>query len=132
MAAPAFPTGVKAPRIEEVAARVGESWAMVATAMAALPRATATWKFSSTSGWHLTYDIGARRLFYYFPQRGDFLIKIVYNEKGVQALKRTGLVDDRLRTAKTCAEGTLLEFQAAELDAALLTELLRTKADSMR
>ena len=105
MSAPAFPTGAKAPRFEEVAARVGASWAMVATAMAALPRATATWKFSSTSGWHLTYDIGARRLFYFFPQRGDFLIKIVYNEKGVQALKRTGLVDDRLAKAKKYAEG---------------------------
>ena len=132
MAAPAFRTGAKAPGLDELAARVGTPWAVVRTAVADLPRARATWKFSKTSGWHLTFDIGARRLFYFFPQQKDGLLKIVYNEKGVEALKRTGLVDDRLAKAKKYAEGTLLEFQASELNAALLAELLRAKAASIR
>ncbi|MCB9169001.1 MAG: DUF3788 family protein [Flavobacteriales bacterium] len=132
MPAPAFPTGTNPPSMEELAVRVGPPWAVVQAAITQQPRAKATWKLSKTSGWHLTVDVGSRRLFYLFPQQGDLLLKLVYNEKGVEALKRTGLVDARLAKAKTYAEGTLLEFQAADLNAALLTELLRVKADSMK
>lgn len=95
---------------------------------------TQAYKFSKTSGWYLTYDKGRQRLCYLFPKRGDFLLKIVYNDKGVAALKAAdvgGGVKERLGSAKKYAEGTLLEFAAAEITAKVLTELLRIKVASV-
>lgn len=132
MPAPAFPTGNKAPSADALVRRVGAPWNAVQQALDSLPKAIATWRFSSASGWHLTYDLGARRLFYAFPQNGDLLLKLVFNARGVDALSKSGKVCDKLRRAKRYAEGTVLEFQASELQAALLADLLRIKAASMR
>ena len=57
-------------------------------------------------------------------------MKLVYNDRGVQALKDAGLKLDRLGTAKKYAEGTLLEFTWEEISEAQLTQLLRVKIGS--
>ena len=88
------------------------------------------WTFSKTSGWHLNFDKGGQRLFHCFPRVGGFLMKLVYNDRGVQALKDAGLKLDRLGTAKKYAEGTLLEFTWEEISEAQLTQLLRVKIGS--
>lgn len=74
----------------------------------------------------------ARRLFHAFPQQGELPLKIVCHAKGVAALKKAGLVTEQRARAEQCAQGTLLTFQAAQLPAALLADLLRIKADSLR
>jgi hypothetical protein len=132
MADPAFPVGTKAPKLEDIPLRVGKAWDLVVDAVDVFPHAKANWKQSKTSGWYLTFDIGAKRLFYCFPQQGDLLLKVVYNDKGVAALRGIDGLKDLLDQAKKYAEGTLLEFTSVELEPDLLTELLRIKAASIR
>jgi hypothetical protein len=115
-----------------LAERVGKDWRMIETAIAGLDKVKSEWKFSKTSGWHLTFDRASKRLFYCFPRTGGFLLKIVYNDKGVQALKKAGLEQDRLKSAKKYPEGTLLEFTADELTEDLLGDLLKAKMGSVK
>lgn len=117
-----------------LAKRVGKASDVVNDALEALAakpgQVSYAWRFSKTSGCYLTYDRGARRLFYLFPKDGDLLLKLAFNEVGVRALRAADLpvpVVDKLAKAKTYAEGTLLEFTAHEITAALLTALLRIK-----
>ncbi len=98
-------------------------------------RMTRTWRFSKTSGWYLTFDRGGKRLFYLFPRDGDLLLKLVFNERGVEAIHAVGLPETlrtKLAHAKTYAEGTLLEFTGGELSVALLATLLSIKIASVR
>ncbi len=119
--------------------RVGKAMGIVNDALQALGgkpgQLSRDWRFSKTSGWHLTYDKGGKRLFYFFPKDGDLLLKLVYNETGVHALRTAGLpeaVNRKLAGAKTYAEGTVLEFTAVEFTAPLLAALLKVKIASMR
>ena len=105
-------------------------WRTVADALRDMGSLKTNWKSSKTSGWYLTVDKGGQRLFYCFPRVGGFLLKLVYNDRGVQALKDAGLKLDRLGTAKKYAEGTLLEFTWEEISEAQLTQLLRVKIGS--
>lgn len=107
-------------------------WRTVADALRDMGSLETNWKFSKTSGWYLTVDKGGQRLFYCFPRVGGFLLKLVYNDRGVQALKDAGVMLDRLRTVKRYAEGTLLEFTDEELGAEQLAELLRVKIGSVK
>jgi hypothetical protein len=115
-----------------MAQRIGPLWRTVEDALRDLGSLKTNWKFSKTSGWYLTVDKGGQRLFYCFPRVGGFLLKLVYNERGVQALKDAGLMQDRLSIAKKYAEGTLLEFTEKDIGAEQLTELLRVKIDSVK
>jgi hypothetical protein len=132
MSQAAFPNANQTPSMVALAERVGASWAVVHDALEAVGGVKGVWKFSKVSGWYLTFDIGAKRLFYCFPHVGGHLLKIVYNAKGVGALEQAGLAKDRLATAKIYSEGTVLEYRSFELDAQLLGELLRIKANSIR
>lgn len=118
--------------MEAMAQRIGPSWSTVEDALRDLGSLKTNWKFSKSSGWYLTFDKGAQRLFYCFPRLGGFLLKLVYNDRGVLALKDAGLMLDRLRTAKKYAEGTLLEFTEEDLGPAQLAELLRLKVGSVK
>ncbi len=113
-----------------MAQRIGPTWNTVEDAMGGLGSLKTNWKFSKTSGWYLTIDKGGQRLFYCFPRVGGFLLKLVYNDRGVQALKDARLMLDRLRAAKKYAEGTLLEFTEEDISAYELAELLRVKVTS--
>lgn len=126
------------PSDDELAAAVGKDFKIVTTALDRLRidhrTISHSYKFSKTSGWYLTFDKGKQRLCYLFPKRGDFLLKIVFNDKGVAALAHADLgspVEKKLRHAKKYAEGTLLEFTAAGITAKVLTELLRIKVASV-
>ncbi len=128
-----------APDMASLARRVGRGMGVVEHALGTIggrPGQIAhTWRFSKTSGWYLTYDRGTKRLFYLFPKQGDLLLKLVFNATGVSALRAADLpapVLAKLAQAKTHAEGTMLEFTAAEFNAALLGTLLRIKVGSMR
>jgi hypothetical protein len=132
MRPPAFPSDRPAPTLDELAQRIGPTWSTIEEAMGGLGSLKTNWKFSKTSGWYLTVDKGGQRLFYCFPRVGGFLLKLVYNERGVQALKDARLMLDRLRTAKKYAEGTLLEFTEEDISAAQFAELLRVKAGSVK
>lgn len=122
-----------------LAKRVGKALDVVNGALEALAakpgQISHAWRFSKTSGWYLNYDRGAKRLFYLFPKDGDLLLKLVFNEAGVHALRAADLpmpVVDKLAKAKTYAEGTVFEFTAPEITTTLLIALLRIKIDSIR
>lgn len=139
MATSRFFDPLEHPTEAELTRRVGKGLAMVEQALEALGskagKMTRTWRFSKTSGWYLTFDRGAKRLFYLFPRDGDLLLKLVFNERGMQALHAAGLpetVRTKLAGAKTYAEGTLLEFTGGELSVALLATLLSIKIASVR
>lgn len=126
------------PNDDELAATVGKDFKIVTTALDRLRidhrTISHSYKFSKTSGWYLTYDKGKQRLCYLFPKRGDFLLKIVFNDKGVAALAQADFgppLEEKLRHAKKYTEGTLLEFTAAGITAKVLTELLRMKVVSV-
>ena len=134
-----FQDPTSAPVDAALAARVGPALSAVDKALATIGgkpgQVIREWRFSKTSGWYLTYDRGGKRLFYLFPKDGDLLLKLVFNEGGVQAMRATPLPDPvmkKLARAKTYAEGTLLEFTAGEFTAALLVTLLRIKMASTR
>lgn len=138
MQTPPFPDPHSPPNEDELVVVIGKDLRMVTAVMDRLRKdhrtITHAYKFSKTSGWHLTYDKGKQRLCYLFPKRGDFLLKVVFNDKGVAALAKTDLgpsVEEKLRHAKKYAEGTLLEFTAAEITAKVLKELLRIKIASV-
>lgn len=127
------------PEMAALAKRVGNALDVVINALQTLDgkpgQVSHAWHFSKTSGWYLTYDRGNKRLFYLFPKDGDLLLKLVFNETGVQTIRSSDLpspVLDKLATAKIHAEGTVLEFAAPEIHATLLATLLRIKIASMR
>ncbi len=122
-----------------LARRVGTAFRLVISAVADLGgkpgQVKHNWHFSKTSGWYLTYDRGSKRLFYLFPKKGDVVLKLVFNEAGVLAIRTADLpaqVMEKLASAKTYAEGTVLEFTADGIHADVLTALLRIKIGSMR
>lgn len=133
-----FPDPDKPPADEALALVIGKNFRIITLAVDGLRKdhkaITHFYKFSKTSGWYLTYDKGRQRLFYLFPKRDDFLLKIVFNDKGVALLNKMeigAMVRRKLSLAKKYAEGTLLEFTAAEITAKVLTELLRIKIESV-
>jgi hypothetical protein len=133
-----FPDPSTQPDLAQLATCMGTAFHAVSAAVEVVRKdhrtITHTLKFSKTSGWHLTYDKGRQRLFYLFPKTGGYLLKMVFNERGVAALEHdapSAAVLEKLRTARTYAEGTLLEFTAVEVDAPVLAGLLRIKIASV-
>lgn len=128
----------KAPPDNALGARIGVAFAAMQEAVEACntgkARIPITWKFSKTSGWYVTFDRGSKRLFYLFPKPDDFLLRMVFNEKGVAALIKTdGLpsaVSAQLAEPKEYPEGTLIELTKATASAATITALLRIKLNS--
>lgn len=138
MASIAFPDPGRKPTVAHLSATIGKAISVVDLAVAEIAKGhssiTSSWKFSKASGWYVTYDKGKKRLFYLFPKRGDFLIKLVFNDKGIKGFLEAGLppaVRSKLEKAKKYSEGTLLEFTAHEITAPMLTQLLRIKLVSM-
>ena len=135
---PLFPVPGTPPKDTELALRIGRPFGIIEASLRSFTSGRTpiahSWKFSKTSGWYVTYDKGKQRLFYLFPKRADFLLKIVFNDKGVQHLTTAVLPPDvraKLHGAKKYAEGTLLEFTAREINAHVLAELLRIKVGSV-
>jgi Protein of unknown function (DUF3788) len=125
----------KPPPDKALGTRMGEAFKMVQTAVEACDtgraRISFTWKFSKTSGWHVTFDRGSKRSFYLFPKPGDFLLRMVFSEKGVAALRAAhGLapaVSAQLANPKKYPEGTLVELTKVSANVVALTTLLRIK-----
>lgn len=139
MRIPPFPDPEKSPTDEALAAVIGKDFRIVTAAMDQLRNDHRTtghsYRFSKTSGWYVVHDKGKQRICYLFPKRGGFLLKIVFNDKGVAALTKAEVgnaVKEKLRSAKKVAEGTVLEFTAVEITSKGLTDLLRIKVASMR
>ena len=133
-----FPKPDNPPTDEAFAATIGKDHRTITGAMDQLRKdhktIAHTYKFSKTSGWYLCYDKGRQRLCYLFPKRSDFLLKIVFNDKGVANLRSAEVgiaVKEKIATAKKYSEGTLLEFTAAEITTEVLGELLRIKIASV-
>ena len=125
----------KPPADQALGARIGEAFTVVRAAVEAngsgKARITFAWKFSKTSGWYVTFDRGSKRLFYLFPKPGDFLLRMVFKEKGVAVLRAAGgippSVSVQLASPKKYPEGTLVELTKVSASAAALTTLLRIK-----
>ncbi len=139
MAAVRFDDPGTPPDMAALAKRVGSALNVVIGAVDALGgepgQVTHNWRFSKTSGWYLTYDRGRKRLFYLFPKKGGLLLKLVLNEAGVRSVRTADLpaaVRAKLATARTYAEGTVLEFTAEEIRLLEFSALLRIKIASMR
>ena len=133
-----FPQPEKPPTDEAFAATIGELFWIITVGMDQMRKdhktITHSYKYSKISGWYTTYDRGKQRLFYLFPKHGDFLLKMVFNEKGVAALNKAevgNVVTEKLRTAKKYAEGEVLEFTGEEITAKVFALLLRIKVASM-
>jgi hypothetical protein len=91
------------------------------------------WKFSKTSGWYVTYNKGKKRLFYLFPGNGDFLLKLVFNDRALEEIRGGDFPKyfrEMIRGAKKYPEGTLCEFTRKNFKAATMLELLRIKVST--
>ena len=113
-----------APALPALRQRVGAAFDAVEHALATVVQARSTpelhWRFSTTSGWYVTAELGRQRLFYLFPRGGDPLARIV-------ASGLPPAVKDQLRTARIYPEGTLLELTGGTLTVNVLSELLAIK-----
>ncbi len=127
----------KPPSEAALAERIGEHYSAVLAAVNAIDtersRIIFSWKFSKTSGWHLTYDRAKKRLFYLFPKPGNVLVRMVINEKGMSALRDqvglTAQVRAQVNAPKKYPEGTLIELSASMALKESLITLLRIKID---
>lgn len=124
----------KAPPDSALKKRIGDGYRMIEhdikALQAAYPGIEHSWTFSKTSGWYVTFDKGRKRLCYLFPKKNDLLLRIVFNEKAVDAMRASDLpaaVAAQLRTAKVYPEGRLLEFTGATLQAGWLARLMAFK-----
>ncbi len=123
-----------APDLPALRQRVGAAFDAVEHALATVVQARSTpelhWRFSTTSGWYVTAELGRQRLFYLFPRGGDPLVRMVFNAQAVARIVASGLppaVKDQLRTARIYPEGTLLELTGGTLTVNVLSELLAIK-----
>jgi len=77
-----------------------------------------------------TYNAGKKRLFYLFPANGDFLLKLVFNDRALEEIRGENFpkyIGAMIREAKKYSEGTLCEFTRKNLKVATMLELLRIK-----
>jgi hypothetical protein len=129
-----FTDPTKHPSEADLRQRIGPAYAPIQDVVTALQtehRGIAfEWQLSKTSGWHLVCNKGKRRLFYLFPRDGDFLLKVVFNDTALAAIKAGSFpatIGRRLAAARRYPEGTLLELDGASFEAATVLELLRVK-----
>ncbi len=88
------------------------------------------WKYSKTSGWYITADRKKERLFYLFPQDGDFTFKMVFNDASLEAITSGGFpkyITEMIRAAKKYPEGTLCELTRSSYKPEMILDLLRIK-----
>jgi hypothetical protein len=123
-----------APDLRALRQLVGAAFDAVEQALANLakPRSAPElhWRFSTTSGWYVTAELGRQRLFYLFPRGGDPLVRMVFNAQAVARIGASALppaVKDQLHAPRTYPEGTLIELSAGMLTATVLGELLVIK-----
>ncbi|MFI5252283.1 MAG: DUF3788 family protein [Bacteroidota bacterium] len=91
------------------------------------------WKYSKTSGWYITCDKKKKRLFYLFPLENDFTVKIVFNDKSLQLIRRGSFpksVQEMLSDAMKYPEGTLLMFTESNYEPNMFLELLKIKLEN--
>ncbi|PTX94426.1 DUF3788 family protein [Opitutus sp. ER46] len=91
---------------------------------------THEWRFSQTSGWYDIALIKERRIFYFIPKPGGFLLNIVLSDRAIAALPHW--LDDKhitrlVRAAKRYAEGTVFSFAAQTLVPEVAIALLKAK-----
>jgi hypothetical protein len=120
-----------APDLRALRQRVGAAFDAVEQALATMagPRSAPElhWRFSTTSGWYVTAELGRQRLFYLFPRGGDPLVRMVFNAQAVARIAASMLppaVKDQLHAPRTYPEGTLIEISAGMLTTTVLGELL--------
>lgn len=124
-----------APPEEALIERIGRAFTAVSSALRRSGTSgspiTRSWKFSRTSGWYVTYDRGKKRLFYLFPKPSGLLIRMVFNEKGMTALRNCqdlpANVMAQIKKPRTYPEGTLIELTKATASSKTLHELLLIK-----
>ncbi len=113
---------------------VGQSYHPIEEVLSALQaefqNISCEWKFSKNSGWYIVYHRGKKRLFYLFPDEGDFLVKMVFNDRALEEIRGESFpkyIHDMLRGARKYPEGTLCEFSKKNFIAATMIELLKLK-----
>ncbi len=124
----------KQPTHADLQERIGRPFHLVEEVLSALQgefqNISCEWKFSKSTGWYITYSRGKRRLFYLFPGHGDFLLKMVFNDRALEEIRGEpfpGYIHDMVREAKKYPEGTLCEFTRKNFKVATMMELLRIK-----
>jgi len=130
----AFADQKKQPTHADLKEKVGRPFVMIEQVLSALQsefqNISCEWKFSKSSGWYITYNKGKKRLFYLFPADGDFLLKMVFNDRALEEIRGEDFpkyLRDMIRGAKKYPEGTLCEFTRSSFKAATMLELLRIK-----
>lgn len=131
----AFSDDEMPPTNEQVATTVGqEAWPAIAKVMQWLesshPQLEREWKFSRAAGWYETSTLKGRRVFYFIPKNGGFLINLLLGDKAIDSISAGPFArrfSAHLKTAKRYPEGTLFEFTPKTFDAEMFTALLRAK-----
>jgi hypothetical protein len=124
----------KKPTNADLKERIGLSFLPIEEVLSSLQaefqNVSCEWKFSKNSGWYIVYNRGKKRLFYLFPAAGDFLIKMVFNDRALEEIRGETFpkyIHDMLRGARKYPEGTLCEFSRKNFNPATMIELLRIK-----
>jgi hypothetical protein len=129
-----FANQTKPPTNADLKAEIGPAFRLIEEVLSSLQsefqNISCEWKFSKNSGWYIVYNRGKKRLFYLFPAAGDFLLKMVFNDRALEEIKGEEFpkyIRDMLQGAKKYPEGTLCEFRRGNFKAATMIELLRIK-----
>ncbi len=124
----------KQPTGTDLRETIGQPFLLVEEVLAGLQsefqNISCEWKYTKNSGWYITYSRGKRRLFYLFPANGDFLLKMVLNDRALEEIRGEAFpkhIHDMIRGAKKYPEGTLCEFTRNNFKVATMLELLRIK-----
>ncbi len=132
-----FTNQKKQPTHNDLKDRIGPSFLLIEEVLAALQaefqNISCEWKFSKNTGWYITYSRAKKRLFYLFPVNGDFLLKMVFNDRAVEEIRGEtfpSYIREMIRSAKKFPEGTLCEFNRKNFKVATMLELLRIKISS--
>jgi len=137
MAKDVFTDKKKQPTDSDLKTKLGPSYALIERTISPMQSefqgVSAAWKFSKSSGWYVTYDKKKKRLFYLFPADGDFVFKIVFNDKCLKQIKGGSFpefVMKMIENAKKYPEGTLCTFDRSNFKPDTILELLRIKINN--
>ena len=129
-----FADQTKPPTHADLKQEIGQSFLLIEGVLSSLQsefqNLSCEWKFSKSSGWYIIYSRGKKRLFYLFPTAGDFLLKMVFNDRALEEIRGEPFpkyIHDMIHGAKKYPEGTLCEFTRRNFKAATMMELLRIK-----
>lgn len=123
------------PSNDQVATTVGpQAYPAVSKVMqwleSAHPQLEYEWKYSKTAGWYEIPMLKGRRLFYFIPKNGGFLLNLLLGDKAIESFKGGPLArkfSALLKDAKRYPEGTLFSFEPKSLEPDTFIALLRAK-----